>query len=207
MLTGEPRIEFPGPGTMTPAQEKVFANVVNGPRGMLIGPLRAAMHNPELAERWQQLGETLRYHTVFPGEYSELAILVTARRWNSELEWTIHSKAALRAGLSAEIVEAIREGRLPEFEKPAQREIYDFVAGLQNHGQVPDAVHAAIVARWDVIGAVELTALTGYYSMVALTLNAHRIPLPEGEAPTLHPGTADLPQTLHEIPMLRQNGR
>ncbi len=27
---------------------------------------------------------------------------------------------------------------------------------------------------------VELTALVGYYTMVAMTLNAHEIPLPEG---------------------------
>ena len=30
---------------------------------------------------------------------------------------------------------------------------------------------------------VDLTALIGYYTMVAMTLNAHEIPLPEGEAP------------------------
>ena len=30
---------------------------------------------------------------------------------------------------------------------------------------------------------VELTALVGYYTMVAMTLNAHEIPLPEGVAP------------------------
>jgi 4-carboxymuconolactone decarboxylase len=30
---------------------------------------------------------------------------------------------------------------------------------------------------------VELTALVGYYTMVAMTLNAHEIPLPPGVAP------------------------
>ena len=30
---------------------------------------------------------------------------------------------------------------------------------------------------------VELTALVGYYTMVAMTLNAHEIPLPEGVPP------------------------
>ncbi len=29
------------------------------------------------------------------------------------------------------------------------------------------------------LGAVELTAVIGYYSMVAMTLNVHRIPLPD----------------------------
>jgi len=30
---------------------------------------------------------------------------------------------------------------------------------------------------------VELTALVGYYTMVAMTLNAHEIPLPDGVQP------------------------
>ena len=32
---------------------------------------------------------------------------------------------------------------------------------------------------------VELTALIGYYTMVAMTLNAHEIPLPDGAKPPL----------------------
>jgi len=30
-------------------------------------------------------------------------------------------------------------------------------------------------------GVVELTALNGYYAMIAMTLNEHRIPLPDGD--------------------------
>ena len=45
--------------------------------------------------------------------------------------------------------------------------------------------HRRIVDRWGVVGVVELTALIGYYTMVAMTLNAHDIPLPDGVAPPL----------------------
>ena len=41
------------------------------------GPLLAALHRPELAEKWQQLGELLRYRTSLPPQLSEVAILVT----------------------------------------------------------------------------------------------------------------------------------
>jgi 4-carboxymuconolactone decarboxylase len=37
------------------------------------------------------------------------------------------------------------------------------------------------------VGVVELTALIGYYTMVAMTLNAHEIPLPDGATPRLAP--------------------
>ena len=44
------------------------------------------------------------------------------------------------------------------------------------------------------VGVVELTAVIGYYTMVSMTLNAHRLPLPEG-ATGLPPaaGLVDLP--------------
>ena len=37
--------------------------------------------------------------------------------------------------------------------------------------------------RFGAVGVVELTALIGYYTMVAMTLNAHEIPLPDGATP------------------------
>ena len=61
-----PRIPLPGPNDLTPEQRRVHDQVVSGPRGVLIGPLRAAIHSPELAERWSALGEFLRYRTVLP---------------------------------------------------------------------------------------------------------------------------------------------
>ena len=201
MLAGRPRIPLPGPETMTPDQKRVFDSVVSGPRGTLIGPLRAALHNPVLADRWSKFGETLRYNTTFPAQLSELAVLVTARRWNSELEWVIHEKAARAADLPADVIDAIREGREPGFAEEAQREVYDYVSALQNYGQVTDELHEAITRRWGVVGVVELTALTGYYSMVAMTLNAHRIPLPDGASPDLHDDRSPLPTELRPLPL------
>lgn len=184
---------------MTPEQRKVLDAVLNGRRGALIGPLRAALHNPALADRWQQLGEILRFKTVFPPALNELAVLVTARRWNSELEWVIHAKAARDAGLPEPIIAAIRDRQSPVFEDEAYREVYDYVRSLQNDGTVSDACYDAIVKRWGAVGVVELTALTGYYVMVSLTLNAHRIPLPDGHKPELYP-TGPSDPTLTPIP-------
>ena len=41
-----------------------------------------------------------------------------------------------------------------------------------------------------VVGVVELTALIGYYTMVAMTLNAHEFPLPAGAVPPFEPVAA-----------------
>lgn len=175
------RISFPEPETMTPAQREVYEQIVSGPRKTLVGPLRAALHNPVLADRWQRLGQVLRFETSLPTRLNELAILVTARRWNSELEWAIHLGDADRSGLDPAIGEAIRTCQVPDFKgDDAAQEIYEFARQLVSTGNVDDTTYDAIVARWDEVGAVELTAVIGYYSMVAMTLNVHRVPLPEG---------------------------
>jgi 4-carboxymuconolactone decarboxylase len=172
---------------MTPEQRRVYDAVVSGPRGKVEGPLRAALHRPELADKWQQFGAALRYGTTLAPRLSELAILITARAWDSQFEWYAHEPHALRAGLAAEVIAALRADERPAFANPDEEAIYDYVTELQRDRAVSDATYRRVLEVFDVVGVVELTALTGYYSMVAMTLNAHEIPLPPGTPPPLPP--------------------
>jgi 4-carboxymuconolactone decarboxylase len=170
---------------MSPEQRRVHDAVVSGPRGAMVGPLRAALHNPELADRWQQLGALLRYRTSLPPRLSELAILVTARHWDCQYEWHAHERHARAAGLPDSVIEAIRRGAHPAFESAEDEMIYRYAVELHRTRFVSDATYARVLERFGAPGAVELTALLGYYAMVAMTLNAHELPLPEGAAPPL----------------------
>jgi 4-carboxymuconolactone decarboxylase len=180
-----PRIPLPTPETMTPEQRRVYDSIVQGPRGRLVGPLRAALHQPELAEKWQQLGELLRFRTSLPPQLSELAILVTARRWNCQVEWYIHSCVAAEQGLQASVIEDIRVGRRPAGATDGALIVHDYVRELAAHGKVREPAYRAAQKLLGDVGIVELTALVGYYTMVAMTLNAHDIPLPDGAEPPL----------------------
>jgi 4-carboxymuconolactone decarboxylase len=178
------------------AQRAVWDKVVSGPRGRVVGPLRAAIHNAELARNWSALGESLRFGTSLGKRLSELAIIVTGRRWSAQVEWFVHARAAADAGLEPAIIEAIRDGIAPRFAQPEDALVYDYARLLLQDGTVPAALHAEVTRRFGVKGVVELTALVGYYSMVAMTLNAHEIPLPEDAAPPLTAppgGLFDLP--------------
>lgn len=186
-----PRIPLPTAAEMTQDQLSVHDEVVAGPRGRLVGPLRAIIHSPDLARRWSRLGEYLRYDICLPPALKELAILVTARRWNSQVEFQIHGDAALVAGLDASTIEALRLGRPPVLPDAEQTEIYEFARQLQLTGTVADADYAAVRQRWGDRGVVELTALVGYYTMVSMTLNVHEIPLPDGGELPLQPVTGD----------------
>ena len=193
-----PRIPLPGPDEMNAAQKEVYDKILSGPRGTLVGPLRAALHNPSLADRWQAMGQVLRYETSLPRDLNELAILIVGRHWNSELEWTIHAGAARKARLDEKVMEAIRLCEFPDFTRDEEREVYDFSRELLEHGKVSDAAYGAMLDRWGALGVVELTALVGYYSMVAMTLNAHGIPLPDhipAELNSAPPSRTPLPES------------
>ena len=191
------RVNLPGPEQMTSEQRAVYDDVVAGRRGRMVGPLRAVIHSPELATRWHRIGEFLRFNTVLPAPLSELAILACGRRWNSDVEWAVHARVARQAGIAEDVIEAIEAGRTVEFTDPEQLEVYRFAQMLLHTGQVSDPVYAAIRDRWQDRGVVELTGLVGYYSMVAMMVNVHLVPVPDGEGPgirALGPDLTDLPE-------------
>ena len=170
---------------MTHAQRQVYQAIVSGPRGKVVGPMRAALHRPELADKWQQLGEILRYRTSLPPRLSELAILVTARHWSSQLEWQQHQPAALKGGLAPAVADAIGDGQRPSFARADEAAVYDYSLELQQSKKVSAKNYQRALDAIGVVGVVELTALVGYYTMVAMTLIAHEVPLPEGATPLL----------------------
>ncbi len=174
-----PRIPlFPMPA-MNPEQTAVYEAIISGTRGTIVGPLRAALHHPELADKWQQLGELLRFRSNVKARLSELAIVITARHWDSQLEWFIHARVAAEAGIAHATLDKIKTGIRPDLESADEGVVYEFVSELLRLHRVSDATYSRALDLLGIVGVVDLTALVGYYSMVALTLNAHAIPLPE----------------------------
>jgi 4-carboxymuconolactone decarboxylase len=177
-----PRIPLFPSDSMDAAQQAVLHKIVSGPRGRIQGPLRAALHNPELADKWQALGGLLRYGTSLPPRLSELAILVTGRACNSPFEWYAHRIEGEKAGIEAPILEALLAQREPPGMSELDAVVWRYAVELNRDKSVSDATYAAALARLGTRAVVELTALVGYYTMVAMTLNCHEIPLPEGVA-------------------------
>lgn len=173
---------------MTPAQREVAAEITAGPRGEVRGPFIALIHNPELARRLQKLGEHLRWQGKLPPKLKELAVLVTARRWTCQHEWVMHSKLALEAGLASEVVQSIQDGKEPKGLSEEEKAVYTFCKEVHATGRAGDAAFAAIEKRYGLDGALELIAINGYYSLMAMVLNTAGLPLPGDVEPPLKPG-------------------
>lgn len=168
---------------MTPEQRVVYDKVVSGPRGKIEGPLRAALYNAELADRWQALGAQLRYNTSLTPRLSEIAICATGRLCQSPFEWYAHRRESEKIGIEKDILDAMLVQTEPPFTDEGERLVYNYACELCVHRSVSDATYAATLAHFGALAVVELTALVGYYTMVAMTLNCHEIPLPEGITP------------------------
>ncbi|MCK8785706.1 carboxymuconolactone decarboxylase family protein [Roseomonas sp. NAR14] len=171
------------PERMTAEQRRVAEAIAGGPRGGLRGPFSAWLRSPELADLLQKVGEKVRFRASLPAALNELAILVTARAWTSQFEWYAHRRLALEAGLAPAIVEAIAAGRRPDGMGEAERAAYEFALELHRDRNVSDPTFAAALARFGEAGVIELIAACGYYTLVSMTLNVSRVPLPPDAAP------------------------
>jgi 4-carboxymuconolactone decarboxylase len=154
------------------ADGQVLYDEILRARGSIAGPFRVWLYSPEFTRRATRLGEFLRYHTSLPPRLSELAILITARMQKSEVEWAIHEPLARKAGLPENVIEALRKDEKPNFASAEEEAIYDYCEQLHRMHTADEATFRRLV---DIVGhraVVEITGITGYYTMVAMTLNA-----------------------------------
>jgi 4-carboxymuconolactone decarboxylase len=173
----------------TEAQKKVVQEITAGPRGAqgLIGPFIPLLRSPDFMDRLQNTGEYLRYHNTIGTQLTEFTILVTSREWTQNFEWYAHEELAQKAGVPAEVIAAVRDGGQPSGMSDDQALVYDFCTELHKHHSVSDATYARAVKRFGEQGVVDLTGLTGYYTLLSMIMNVARTPLPAGAAPKLAP--------------------
>ena len=172
------RFPLLAPAAMSAAQRTVHDSIASGPRGGVRGPFVALLHNPALAQPVQALGEHLRFHTHLSGALLELAILVVGRHWNCEYEWYAHEKLARKAGLDGAIIDAIAAGHRPERMATQEALIYAFCDETLRLGQPADATYDAASAAFGRDGVLDIIALCGYYTLLAMVLNTARPPVP-----------------------------
>jgi 4-carboxymuconolactone decarboxylase len=172
---------------LTPEQKALVEHLLSSERGSLNGPFNVMLRSPEMGDLAQKLGAQVRFHSSLPNRLNELAILMTARFWNAQYEWSAHRKYAEKAGLSPAVIDSIATGMRPASMKPDEEAVYNFGNELLKTREVSDAALKAVVEKFGERGAVDLTGVMGYYCFVSMMLNIDRYPLPDGEKPELKP--------------------
>jgi 4-carboxymuconolactone decarboxylase len=169
----------------TDAQRQAASAIVNGPRGALYGPFVPLLRSPELMDHAQRLGEYLRYRSAIGTRLTELAVLVTARAWDQQVEWAIHAPIALQAGIGAEVIDAIARRERPPAMAADEEAVVDFCTELQRDKRVSDRVYRNALALFGEQGVVDLMGVNGYYTFLAMLMNAAQTEAPPSSAAPL----------------------
>lgn len=184
------RISPIDPDHLDPEQRAVYDSIASGPRKGVRGPLAVWLHRPQLADRAQALGRYCRYDSSIAPRLSELAILLMGRHWLAEYEWAAHKPFALEAGLSLEVIDAIRDGLEPTFAQQDEALVYAFMKQLHENRAITDQLYSDLARAIGQNGLVDLVGIAGYYTLISMTIKVFEVPPPAGVAPEL-PHTFD----------------
>jgi 4-carboxymuconolactone decarboxylase len=183
------RIKRPASYDEMTAEQKAFAqSILSGPRRGIDGSLGIMMPSPVMGDLAQKAIAYARFSSSVPPKLNELAILIGARAWTAQYAWYAHHRAALAAGLSAEVVDAVQAGKRPAAMTPDVEAVYNFCTELLTTKQLSDAtLNAARNVLGGDKGVVDLVGTLGFYQFVAMLMNVDRLPMPPGVQPELKP--------------------
>ena len=146
---------------------------------------RALLHSPKAAGYLTSMGAQLRFQSAIPENLKEFAIIVVAREWNSDIEWTAHAALAAKAGVSAGSIEAVRTRRAPAGLTAEEKIIAGFVLPLQQHKALSDEAFAAARKLLGTRGVVDLTLTCSYYTAINMAQVALEPEMEPGKQSTL----------------------
>ena len=177
------RVPDIAPEEMTLEQRRVY-NEIGGARGGVVrGPFAIWLRNPEIADRANQFGNVFRVGGKLDRRLFELMVIVVARHWSAQYEWFVHEKHAIEAGLAEDVVNAIRTRSQPEFVREDERVVYDIISELNETRTLSEPAYERGLGALGLDLLIELIAAAGFYTMVAMTLNAFDAPVPGGSRP------------------------
>ena len=181
------RLEAKQPDELTAAQREQHEQTGRARRagadGQYGGPFDPWIRSAEFGRRALGMGDFLWERTTIGRRMVELAILVTARFWESNIEWWAHARLARENGVSDEVIDAIYAGTRPVTAPEDELIAYDACRSLHEHHALASDQYARAVAQFGEEGLMELVATIGFYTMVAMTLHAFDVTVPDGVDP------------------------
>jgi 4-carboxymuconolactone decarboxylase len=175
------RLNPPRREELSSEQQTAYDAIVQS-RGHVSGPFTVLLHSPSLASRVADVGAYVRFESPLPIAVRCLAAILTARDRDCSYVWAAWAPQAQRAGISDEIIAAVHDRQTPTGLTEEQALVV--AAGQQLLGgkhQLSDATYQALIAHFGTQYAVELVATFGYFSLLAMPLNAFQVdPSPTG---------------------------
>src|SRR5438552_18642603 len=153
------------------AKDHTIVDAIVGSRGALQGPFSMFLHCPELAGRVAHLGAFVRFEGSLDMRVRVLAAMTAAREFEAVYVWGAETGGARKLGVPEATITAIRENHSRGI-PPEDAEIVEFTRQLLRKHRIDDATAKALQTRFGNDGFIQLTGAIGYYSMLAMTVNA-----------------------------------
>jgi 4-carboxymuconolactone decarboxylase len=168
---------------LTSEQKRLFDEIARPRHGTVRGPFAIWLRTPAIADHANKFGNALRLNGKLDKRLFELMTLVVARDWTAQYEWFAQERNAREAGLGPDIIASIKEGNTPKFAQDNERVVFDVTKELLATKSLSDSTYtrAAAVLGLDLL--IELVTGIGFYTMVAMMLNAFEVPVPGGASP------------------------
>ena len=177
------RVDYLKPEELSPEQKRVFDEIAGPRAGAVRGPFAVWLRTPRIADAANRFGNALRVEGKLDKRLFELAILVIARHWGAQYEWFVHEKDALAAGVSSEVIDAVRHRRVPGLAKADEKLVYDLVTELHQTRTISQASYDRAVAALGLDLFIELITTVGFYTTAAMMINAFDAPVPGNARP------------------------
>jgi 4-carboxymuconolactone decarboxylase len=153
------------------AKDQPIVDSIVASRGALQGPFTMFLHSPELAGRLAHLGAYVRFEGSLDMRVRVLAAMTVARELEAVYVWGAQTGGARRLSVPETTITAIRENHSRGV--PAEdAQIIDFTRQLMRKHRADEATVKALIGRFGADGFIQLTGAIGYYSMLAMTVNA-----------------------------------
>jgi 4-carboxymuconolactone decarboxylase len=152
------------------------------------GPYHIMLRSPQAAQQIINLMEYLRFQSTVPNRLKEFSIMIQGRLWRSQVEWATHYTPALKAGVSAETLAALKNNTRPTSMQPDEAAVFDFCMELYNKHAVSDETYGRLHQFLNDQQIVDLTLLQGTYVTVASVMAMANQGLPPGMELAFKPG-------------------
>jgi 4-carboxymuconolactone decarboxylase len=167
--------------TVAPEARDLAGDILKISSVGLAGPYNVMLRSPVFADRMKKMLDYLRWNSSIPMRLSELAILIQARIWTSQVEWHAHYPIALREGLPAHVSDDIKAGIRPRNMQLDEAAVYDVCTTMTKNHEISDELFNSAKAILGEQQIVDVIAVTGTYVTIAMLLSLGEEPVPVGK--------------------------
>ena len=163
-------------------QEATYDKVAQNNARVGFGPAIGYAYSPGV---WQTHNQSSSHLLDCSLTNSQVRIisLMTVRFWRAAYPWSAQAKTGLNAGLPIDIIEAINDGRQPDFENLEDTAVYLATKELLESGNLSDEGFSAAEKKLGYKRIVELVGAIGHFCTTALMANVVGVK-PDPHAPS-----------------------